>query len=182
MMYYRDSDTGYITALMILGFGAGFFPSAAQASVQAVTSHAHLATVTCWYLTSYETGWTVGAALTAVISPLVVLPYLTRRMDHDRASAWYDKPVTMSKEFPPGTSERDVAIEAYTRYELILCIMSTCSSLAMIGLSCCIADPRLPDTVSMAEEQFGENTEQVQEMEGVSDSFSLIRLRRRLGF
>lgn len=182
LICYRHSNNGYIGALVVLGFGAGFFPYAAQASAQAVTSHQYVATVTCLYLTCYNAGWAVGNAATAVVHPLVVLPYLTRRMEHDRASAWYDKPTRELRKFPLGTYERDTAIEAYLHYELIIRIMSTCGCLALVGLSCCVANPRLPDTVSMADEEFGENVEQIQEREDVSGSFSLARLRRRLGF
>lgn len=157
MIYYRGgvgTHSGVIGAQILLGVAGGFFPYAAQASIQAATSHEHVAVVTGLYLSMYNIGSAVGNAVSGVlITQLVPQQVRLRGLGNDAADRWIKSPLGQVTAFPPGTPERDIVIEAYKYFQRIVCIVGACGCLALIAFAFCIRNPRLPDTQSLPYEE-----------------------------
>lgn len=157
MIYYRGgvrTHSGVIGAQILLGVAGGFFPYAAQASIQAATSHEHVAVVTALYLSMYNTGSAVGNAVSGVlITQLVPQQVQLRGLSNEAADRWIKNPLGQLTVFPPGTPERDIVIEAYKYFQRIVCIVGACGCLALIAFAFCIRNPRLPDTQSLSYEE-----------------------------
>lgn len=168
MTHYLDSLHGIIGSQILLGIAAGFFPYAAQASVQAATSHEDVATVTGLYMAVYNVGFGVGSAVSGLIMAQIVPGELKRRMDIDRANEWYDTPLFLLEEFPLGTAERDAASIAYQRYQFVVCILSACGCIGLIAFSFCVDNPRLPDTQSLPSNELPQDAERDEELQSVS--------------
>ena len=157
MIYYRGgvgTHSGVIGAQILLGVAGGFFPYAAQASIQAATSHEHVAVVTGLYLSMYNIGSAVGNAVSGVVMTQTVPKQLRARGLNDAAAdKWYKSPLEMIDDFPPGTFQRNEAIEAYKYFQRVVCIIGACGCLALIVFAFCIRNPRLPDTQSLPYEE-----------------------------
>jgi SIT family siderophore-iron:H+ symporter-like MFS transporter len=160
MTHYRggvDTHGGIIGAQILLGIAGGFFPYAAQASIQAATRHEHVAVVTGLYLATYNIGSALGNAVSGVIMSQVLTTQLERRLDKDAAKMWYAKPLDHVSEFPPGTVERDAVIEAYKYTQRVLCIVGAGACLGLIVFAFCIRNPVLPDTQSLPYNELPQN-------------------------
>lgn len=167
MIHYRGgvgTHSGVIGAQILLGVAGGFFPYAAQASIQAATSHEHVAVVTGLYLSMYNIGSAVGNAVSGVvISQIVPKQLRAYGLNDAAANEWFRAPLDLLTAFPPGTSERGKAIEAYKYFQRVVCIIGACGCLALIAFAFCIRNPRLPDTQTLPYEnlpQNGQNPEQ----------------------
>jgi len=157
MIYYRGgvgTHSGVIGAQILLGVAGGFFPYAAQASIQAATSHEHVAVVTGLYLSMYNIGSAVGNAVSGVVMSQTLPKHLRAHGLNDAAAnKWYKAPLDFINGFPPGTFQRDAAIEAYKYFQRVVCIIGACGCLALIVFAFCIRNPRLPDTQSLPYEE-----------------------------
>lgn len=153
MIHYRGgvgTQSGIIGSQILLGIAGGFFPYAAQASIQAATTHEHVAIVTGLYLSMYNIGSAVGNAISGVVMSQVVPERLRAQgMSNKAADNWYRSPLEYMSAFPPGTAERNAVIEAYKYFQRIVCIIAACACLGLIALAFCIRNPRLPDTQSL---------------------------------
>ncbi|KAF9692777.1 hypothetical protein EKO04_009071 [Ascochyta lentis] len=160
MIYYRGgvgTHAGIVGAQILLGVAGGFFPYAAQASIQAATSHEHVAVVTGLYLATYNVGSALGNAMSGVVMSQVLSVQLKNRLSKDVADAWYDKPLDRLQQFPPGTAERDAVIEAYKYFQRVVCIIGAGACLGLIVFAFCIRNPKLPDTQSLPYEELPQN-------------------------
>lgn len=160
MIHYRGgigTHGGVIGAQILLGVAGGFFPYAAQASIQAATSHEHVAVVTGLYLATYNIGSALGNAISGVIMSQVLHEQLRIRMDMEAADAWYAYPLGLLEYFPPGTADRDAVIGAYKYFQSVVCIVGASACLGLIVFSFCIRNPRLPDTQSLPYDQLPQN-------------------------
>ncbi|KAJ4366720.1 ferrioxamine B transporter [Ascochyta clinopodiicola] len=156
MIYYCGgigTHAGIIGAQMLLGVAGGFFPYAAQASIQAATSHEQVAVVTGLYLATYNVGSALGNAMSGVIMSQVLSVQLKSRLSKEAADAWYDKPLDRIQQFPPGTAERDAVIDAYKYFQRVVCIVGASACLGLVVFAFCIRNPRLPDTQSLPYEE-----------------------------
>ncbi|KAJ4370191.1 ferrioxamine B transporter [Didymella sp. IMI 355093] len=152
MIYYRGgvgTHSGVIGAQIPLGIAGGFFPYAAQASIQAATSHEHVAVVTGLYLSMYNIGSAVGYAVSGIVNTQVLPQQLQARLSKEAADRWFQHPLTEILKSPPGTAERDAAIEAWKYFQRIVCVIGACGCLGLIVFAFCIRNPRLPDTQSL---------------------------------
>jgi SIT family siderophore-iron:H+ symporter-like MFS transporter len=169
MIHYRGgvgTHSGVIGAQILLGVAGGFFPYAAQASIQAATSHEHVAVVTGLYLSMYNIGSAVGNAVSGVVISQVVPKQLRAHgLDDAAANKWYRAPLDFNTAFPPGTLERNAAIEAYKYFQRIVCIIGACGCLALIAFAFCIRNPRLPDTQSLPYEELPQKDHDLEQRE-----------------
>ncbi|KAF1927595.1 MFS general substrate transporter [Didymella exigua CBS 183.55] len=169
MIYYRGgvgTQSGIIGSQVLLGIAGGFFPYAAQASIQAATDHEHVAVVTGLYLSMYNIGSAVGNAISGVVFSQVVPGQLRiRGLSNEAADKWYREPLDHVNAFPPGTAERDTVIEAYKYFQRIVCIIAACGCLGLIAFAFCIRNPRLPDTQSLPYDELPQKDQDVEQRE-----------------
>ncbi|KAF1850950.1 major facilitator superfamily protein [Cucurbitaria berberidis CBS 394.84] len=152
----RTSHSGIIGAQILLGIAGGFFPYVTQASIQAATKHEHVAAITGIYLACYNVGSALGNTVSGAIWSQVVPRELERRLGNATlATQWYGSPLDLVPLFPPGTAERDAAIDAYKHVQRLLCITGICLCAVLIFFACFLRDPRLPDTQSLPEAETG---------------------------
>lgn len=153
LVYYRsgtESHSGIIGALCLMGFGAGFFTYATQASIQSCTSHKHMAVVTAAYLSSYNIGSAVGAAVSgAVWTQLLYKKLLTRLGDETLATTAYGSPFEFIAEHPWGTPIRMEMVAAYNQVQRILCIIGLCCVVPLFIASFLLRNYRLDSKQSL---------------------------------
>lgn len=173
MIHYRGgvgTHSGVIGAQVLLGLAGGFFPYAAQASIQAATSHEHVAVVTGLYLATYNVGSAVGNAISGVVMSQVVPEQLQMRLNEEAADKWYANPLAYLTDFPPGTAERDAVIEAYKYFQRVVCIIGASTCLGLIIFAFCIRNPRLPDTQSLPYDELPQNGKEDEQKHGLTGS------------
>ncbi|KAJ8115876.1 hypothetical protein OPT61_g2568 [Boeremia exigua] len=160
MIHYRGgvgTHSGIIGAQVLLGVAGGFFPYAAQASIQAATSHEYVAVVTGLYLSTYNVGSAVGNAVSGVVMSRAMPEQLHARLGWDDVTMWYALPLQMLDTYPPGTPEREAVIEAYKYFQRVVCIIAACGCLGLIAFAFCIRNPRLPDTQTLPHKELPPN-------------------------
>lgn len=160
MIHYRGgvgTNAGIIGAQVLLGVAGGFFPYAAQASIQAAASHEHVAVVTGLYLATYNIGSAFGDAATGIVMTQVMPTQLQARLSMERAAVWYTRPVELAGTFVPGTTERDAAIEAWKYFQRVVCIIGACACLPLIVFAFCIRNPKLPNTQCLPYDELPQN-------------------------
>ena len=146
----RDAHSGIIGAQVLLGIAGGMFPYPAQASIQAATKHEHVAVITGLYLASYNIGSALGNTVSGAIWTQVVPGELTSRIGNaTEALQWYASPLDLVALYPPGTPNRDAAIDSYKHVQRLLCITGICLCAVLIFFSCVIRNPRLGDEQSL---------------------------------
>ena len=173
MIHYRGgvgTESGIIGAQILLGIAGGFFPYAAQASIQAATSHEHVAVVTGLYLAMYNVGNALGNAISGVIMSQVLSVQLRNRLSKEAARSWYDKPLDHLQQSPPGTADREAVIEAYKYFQRVVCIIGASACLGLIIFAFCIRNPRLPDTQSLPYNELPQNEVEVDRKLELSES------------
>ena len=171
MIYYRGgvgTHSGIIGGQILLGIAGGFFPYAAQASIQAATSHEHVAVVTGLYLATYNIGTALGNAISGAIMSQIMPDQLRARIPKEAADKWYASPLDVLDKFPPGTAERDAVIEVYKYFQRIVCIVGACACLGLVVFAFCIRNPRLPDTQSLPYDELPQKEQEDEEQRGLT--------------
>jgi SIT family siderophore-iron:H+ symporter-like MFS transporter len=152
LIYYRggpEGHSGIIGAQILLGISGGFFPYAAQASIQAATEHEHTAIVTGLYLATYNLGSALGNTVSGIIFNQVLPRELEKRLSLQDAQLWYNDPLGLLPDNPIGTPGRDATVEAYKHVQRLLCITGACVCIFLIAFSFAIRNPALPDSQSI---------------------------------
>jgi SIT family siderophore-iron:H+ symporter-like MFS transporter len=151
-----SAHNGIIGAQVLLGIAGGFFPYPAQASIQAATKHEHVAVITGIYLASYNIGSALGNTVSGAIWTQIVPGELTARFGNaTEALQWYQSPLGLVAIYPPGTPQRDAAIDAYKHVQRLLCITGICVCAVLIFFACVIRNPRLGDEQSLPDAEGG---------------------------
>ncbi|KAF7719532.1 Uncharacterized protein PECH_001528 [Penicillium ucsense] len=156
----RSSHSGVIGGQVLLGIAGGMFPYPAQASIQAVSKHEHLAVVTGIFLASYNIGSALGNTISGAIWNQVLPSELSRRLGNETLAAEvYAQPLLFAASNPVGTSDRDNVILAYRKTQSLLCITGLCLTVPLIAFALCTRNPRLTteQTVAKAEESESES-------------------------
>ncbi|KAJ5896786.1 Major facilitator superfamily domain general substrate transporter [Penicillium subrubescens] len=161
LIHYRggasgSSHSGVIGGQVLLGLAGGMFPYPAQASIQAVSKHEHLAVVTGIYLASYNIGSALGNTISGAIWNQVLPAELTRRLGNATLAAEvYAQPLLFADANPVGTPDRDNVILAYQKTQRLLCITGICLTIPLIIFALCIRNPKLTkeQTLAKAEEE-----------------------------
>ncbi|KAF2867730.1 siderochrome-iron transporter-like protein Sit1 [Massariosphaeria phaeospora] len=153
----KTAHNGIIGAQVLLGIAGGFFPYVAQASIQAATKHEHVAVMTGIYLASYNIGSALGNTVSGAIWTQIIPGELSARLGNPaQALEWYASPLTLVAAYPPGTPERDAAIDAYKHVQRLLCITGICLCALLIFFACMLRNPRLGTEQSLPGAETGE--------------------------
>jgi SIT family siderophore-iron:H+ symporter-like MFS transporter len=159
--YRGDPDTssraGVIAAQVVLGVAGGMFPYPAQASLQAVLKHEHLAVMTGLYLATYNLGSAFGNAVSGAIWTQVLPGELELRMaqlgDPSLATSAYADPFTFIANYPIGTPERQALIDAYKHAQKLLTVTGICLCVPLIAFAAVLRNPKLNDRQTLAEDK-----------------------------
>jgi SIT family siderophore-iron:H+ symporter-like MFS transporter len=68
---------------------------------------------------------------------------------------WFASPLTQIQRYPPGTFQRDAAIDAYAHVQRVLCTVGVALCGVLVGFACVLRDPRLGDGQSLVRETEG---------------------------
>jgi SIT family siderophore-iron:H+ symporter-like MFS transporter len=158
--YRGDADTssraGVIGAQVVLGIAGGKFPYPAQASLQAVLKHEHLAVMTGLYLATYNLGSAFGGAVSGAIWTQVLPGQLSERLaKFDNATLTtlaYADPFTFAAEYRVGTLERQALVDSYKHAQRLLTITGICLCVPLIAFAAVLRNPKLNDEQTLAEE------------------------------
>ncbi|EPS29235.1 Siderophore iron transporter 1 [Penicillium oxalicum] len=157
-----SSHSGVIGGQVLLGIAGGMFPYPAQASIQAVSKHEHLAVVTGIFLASYNIGSALGNTISGAIWNQVLPSELSRRLGNETLAAEvYAQPLAFAAVNPVGTPDRDNVILAYRRTQSLLCITGICLTVPLIAFALCTRNPKLTkeQTLAKAEEESGSESD-----------------------
>lgn len=153
-LFYRyrvgqDAHKGVIGAMVVWGLASCLFDYPATVSIQSVTSHENMATVTALSYTIFSIGGAVAASVSGAIWTQLLYPKLLEYIgDAELAEAAYDSPLTFYLDYPWGTPIRDAMVLAYKhvqRYEVLIALVFTAP---MFVLTFCCRDPSLSDNVA----------------------------------
>ncbi len=158
--YRGDAETssraGIIGAQVVLGIAGGMFPYPAQASLQAVLKHEHLAVMTGVYLATYNLGSAFGGAVSGAIWTHVLPDELATRLapfdNATLATLAYGNPFGFAAEYPVGTPERQALIDSYKAAQRLLTITGICLCVPLIAFAMALRNPKLNDEQTLAEE------------------------------
>lgn len=150
-LFYRyrsgqDADGGIIAGMVIWGLSSCLFDYPTIVSIQSVTSHENMATVTALNYTVFRIGGAVAAAISGAIWTQSLYPKLLHYMgDADLATAAYGSPLTFILSNPWGTPVRSAMVEAYRHVQKYEVIVALVFSAPMFLLTFCVRDPRLTE-------------------------------------
>ncbi|KAJ5674996.1 Major facilitator superfamily domain general substrate transporter [Penicillium maclennaniae] len=156
LIYYRggagsSSHSGVIGGQILLGIAGGMFSYPAQASIQAVSKHEHLAVVTGIYLASYNIGSALGNSISGAIWNQVLPSELKHKLGNSTLAAQvYAQPLVFAAANPVGTPDRDNAILAYQHTQRLLCITGICLTIPLIAFALCTRNPKLTKEQTLA--------------------------------
>lgn len=160
VIYFRGgasegSKAGVITAQILLGLAGGFFAYPTQASVQAATTHEHMAVLTGIYLGSYNIGSALGTCVSGAIWTQTLYKSLVTNLEFQSnttlARAVYNSPFEVVPSYPIGTPERSAIILSYRHVQQLLCITGICLAAPMIALAFVLRNPKLSKEQSQPE-------------------------------
>jgi SIT family siderophore-iron:H+ symporter-like MFS transporter len=159
--YRGDADTssraGVIGAQVVLGLAGGMFPYPAQASLQAVLKHEHLAVMTGLYLATYNLGSAFGGAVSGAIWTQVLPGELDARLapfnNATLATFAYGRPFEFAAAYPVGTPERQALIESYKHAQRLLTITGICLCVPLIAFAAVLRNQKLNDEQTLAEDK-----------------------------
>ncbi|CDO93402.1 unnamed protein product [Kluyveromyces dobzhanskii CBS 2104] len=143
----KDSDKGIIGGLVLWGLTSTLFTYPVTVSLQSITSHENMASVTALNYTVYRIGGAVASAASGAIWTQLLYKKLLKEMNGDTtlATAAYGSPFTFILQHPWGTPTRDAMVQAYRyvqKYEVIIALVFT---VPMFVLSLFLRDPPLTD-------------------------------------
>lgn len=167
----KDSDKGIIGGMVVWGFCSGLFDYPINVSIQTVTSHENMASVTALGYTIFSIGGAVASAISGAIWTQLLYPKLYSLMgDATLAEAAYESPLDFIDEYAWGTPIRNAMVEAYRyvqKYEVLVALVFTAP---MFILSFFIRDPQLTEDVAqkLEREEYVETTQR----DPISDWFA----------
>lgn len=145
----KESHSGIIGALCVWGVGTTLFTYPVNVSVQAATSHEHMATVTALNYTFYRIGSAVGAAVSGAIWTQTLYKQILKRIgDAKLATAAYSSPYTFIINYTWDTPERQAVVHAYRYVQRLETIVAIVFCAPLLIFSLCLRDARLTDKVA----------------------------------
>jgi SIT family siderophore-iron:H+ symporter-like MFS transporter len=158
--YRGDTDSssraGVIGAQVLLGIAGGMFPYPAQASLQTVLKHEHLAVMTGVYLATYNLGSAFGGAVSGAIWTQVLPGDLNQRLaqfnNATLATYAYGNPFAFIVDYPVGTPERQAVVDSYKHAQRLLTITGICLCVPLIAFAAALRNPKLNDQQTLAED------------------------------
>lgn len=145
----EESKSGIIGALCVWGIGTTLFTYPVTASVQAVTSHENMATVTALNYTLYRIGSAIGAAVSGAIWTQTLYKQLLKGLkDVKLATDAYSSPYVFITNYAWGTPEREVMVNAYKYVQRLETIVAVVFCAPLVIFSLCLRDAKLTDQVA----------------------------------
>ncbi|CCH46885.1 Siderophore iron transporter [Wickerhamomyces ciferrii] len=146
---YEYAKNGVIGALVVIGLGNTMYSYPNTVSVQAVTSHDNMATVTAILYTTYRVGSAVGNAVSGAVWQNTLPGKLARRLspynNQTLVTYAYAKPYEFIVDYPYGTPIRTAVIEAYKEVQRMETIIALVFCATLIGFAFFLRDPELTD-------------------------------------
>ncbi|GMM37295.1 siderophore transporter [Saccharomycopsis crataegensis] len=145
---------GVIGGLCLMGFGAGFFTYSTQVSISSVTSHEHMATVLCLYLSFYNIGMAIGASVSGAIWTNKMPGYLNKEflklgLTQELADSAYSDPFSFIVTYPWGSSARIAVVQAYAETQRLLCIVGLVLCVPLLATTLFLRDHKLDNVQSL---------------------------------
>lgn len=167
-----ESYSGIIGALCVWGIGTTMFTYPVNVSVQSVTSHENMATVTALNYTLYRIGAAVGAAVSGAIWTQTLYKDLLNRLgDAALAMSAYSEPYTFIITHTWNTPERDAMVQSYRYVQRLETIVALVFTVPLLVFSFFLRDPPLTDKVAQDNIEEGEYIN-VNDNDPITDWFS----------
>ncbi|CAL9731038.1 siderophore iron transporter Arn1p [Monosporozyma unispora] len=145
----EESKSGIIGALCVWGIGTTLFTYPVTASVQAVTSHENMATVTALNYTLYRIGSAIGAAVSGAIWTQTLYKQLIKGLkDAKLATDAYSSPYVFVSNYTWGTPQREAMVKAYIYVQRLETIVAVVFCAPLVIFSLCLRDAKLTDKVA----------------------------------
>lgn len=126
-----------------------------------------VAVITGIYLASYNIGSALGNTVSGAIWTQIVPGELTARLGNaTQALEWYESPLGLVLTYPPGTPQRDAAIDAYKHVQRLLCTTGICLCAVLIFFACVIRNPKLGKEQSLPDAEGGKNESAPEVLDG----------------
>lgn len=171
--HYRsgeDSASGIIGAMVVWGICSSLFDYPINVSIQTVTSHENMASVTALGYTIFNIGGAVGSSVSGAIWTQLLYPKLHELMgDASLAESAYNSPFEFIGDHAWGTPIRNSMVEAYKsvqKYEVLVGLVFVAP---MFIISFLVRDPHLTNDVGQDLDE-GEYVEATQD-DPISDWF-----------
>ncbi|TXT10691.1 hypothetical protein VHUM_02196 [Vanrija humicola] len=154
---------GIIGAEVLLGMAGGMVYFPAQAAIQAVVKHEHVAIVTALYTACFQVGAALGNSMSGAIWTNTMPNALRNGLEQANianatalAKDVYGNPVAWIKRYPVGTPERHAVEGAYRDVQRSICIAGMCVTALLAVLAWGLSNPLLGDGQSLDDAQLGE--------------------------
>jgi SIT family siderophore-iron:H+ symporter-like MFS transporter len=145
----EQSKAGIIGALVVWGIGTTLFTYPVGVSVQSVTSHENMATVTALVYVLYRIGAAVGNAVSGAIwtqmLPGKIAEHLGEFNNASLANFAYSSPYSFILEYPWGTPERQAVVESYRYIQRLETVVALCLCSLLVFFAFFLRDPPLTD-------------------------------------
>ncbi|KAL3231745.1 Siderophore iron transporter ARN1 [Nakaseomyces bracarensis] len=144
----KESHSGIIGALSLWGIACTIVINPIAVSVQAVTSHEHMATVTALSYTFYRIGAAVGAAVSGAIWTQTLYGEILKRIgDESLATDAYASPYEFIVKYTWDTPQRQALVQAYRYVQKLETLVALVFCVPLLFFSLCLRDARLDDKI-----------------------------------
>lgn len=158
---HSDAEiAGVIGAEVVLGIAGGLVYFPAQAALQTVVKHEHVAIVTALFTACFQVGAGIGNALSGAIWTNTMPTKLRTGLEGAGianatalAKDVYGNPVAWIKKYPVGTPERMAVEGAYRDVQRLICIAGMCITALLFILTWGLKNPRLGEGQSLEDAQ-----------------------------
>ncbi|CCH46887.1 Siderophore iron transporter [Wickerhamomyces ciferrii] len=157
---YEYSKNGVIGGLVVIGLGMCLYTGSVSLTVQASTSHEHMASVISLLLTVFR----IGSAVASAVSGAVWTNLLPGRLEKDfeqygnatLAKFAYKSPYKFVKEYKYGSDIRNSLIESYRYIQKMEVLIALVFCAVMLGCAFALRDPELTDEQAQNDLKDGE--------------------------
>lgn len=145
---------GIIGGLCFMGFGAGFFTYSTQVSIATCTNHEHMAILISLYLSFYNVGIAIGAAVSGAVWTNTLYPNMVKEMSKfdipkSIAAQAFQQPTLFTADYKWGSNERIAAALAYADTQRILCIVGLVLCFPLLFATFLLRDHKLESVQSL---------------------------------
>lgn len=145
----KESHSGIIGALSLWGVACTIVINPIAVSVQAVTSHEHMATVTALSYTFYRIGAAVGAAVSGAIWTQTLYGEILKRIgDVKLATSAYASPYEFIGTYTWDTPQRQAVVQAYRYVQKLETLVALVFCVPLLFFALCLRDARLDDRIA----------------------------------
>ncbi|CDR37294.1 CYFA0S01e09340g1_1 [Cyberlindnera fabianii] len=137
---------GVIGALVVWGIGTTMFSYPIAVSMQSVTRHEHMATVTALSYTLYRIGSAVGNSVSGAIWTQLLPARLLKDLGNATlAASVYGDPYTFASTYTWGSPEREAVVSSYRYIQRLETVVGLCFCTLLVTFAFFLRDPELTD-------------------------------------